>query len=175
MQRLPESTREFREEQQFRQPLLWVLLLIATVGVTALFAHGMYTQLYLEQPWGDRPMSDTALVITSAISILATGGFSLLFYKLKLITEINTDGIHVQFFPLVNKIISFDSIKSCSARTYMPIREYGGWGIRFGKNGKAYNVSGNRGVQLELTSGKTLLIGSQQSDTLAAAINKHIL
>ncbi len=172
---LHDSTSEFREEQQFRQPLLWILLLVATVGVTALFAHGMYTQLYLNQPWGDMPMSDTALVITSAISILVTAGFSLLFYKLKLVTEINTDGIHVQFFPLVNKIISFDNIKSCGARTYRPIREYGGWGVRFGKNGKAYNVSGNRGVQLEFTSGKTLLIGSQQSDVLAAAINKHIL
>jgi hypothetical protein len=39
--------------------------------------------------------------------------------------------------------------------------EYGGWGIKYGKMGKAYNVSGNRGVQLEFTDGKRLLIGSQ--------------
>jgi hypothetical protein len=34
----------------------------------------------------------------------------------------------------------------------------------------AYNVSGNRGVQLELVSGKRILIGSQQAEELAAAI-----
>ena len=40
-------------------------------------------------------------------------------------------------------------------------REYGGWGIRGGLRGtKAYNVSGNRGVELMLADGRTVLIGS---------------
>jgi len=169
-----DPTSAFYEEQQFRQPLLWILLLMATVFVTGLFAYAMHSQLYLKQPWGDRPMSDTALIVTSIVSILISAGFTLLFYKLKLITNVRVDGIHIRYFPLVNKVIAFDTINSCKARTYRPIREYGGWGIRFGRNGKAYNVSGNQGVQLEFTNGKSLLIGSQKADKLAAAINKYI-
>ena len=38
--------------------------------------------------------------------------------------------------------------------------------------GKAYNVSGNEGVQLELTNGKRILIGSQRADELADAIKR---
>ena len=55
-------------------------------------------------------------------------------------------------------------------RQYKPIREYGGWGIRYGRGGKAYNVSGNKAVQLVLKNGKRLLIGSQRPDKLVEAI-----
>lgn len=56
------------------------------------------------------------------------------------------------------------------ARTYSPLREYGGWGIRgFGSN-RAYNVSGNHGVELVLKDGRKVLIGSQRADDLALAI-----
>jgi len=68
----------------------------------------------------------------------------------------------------------FDNIISCKIRTYKPIREYGGWGIRFSRKGRSYNVSGDRGVQLELTEGMLLLIGSQKAEQLADAINKHV-
>ena len=61
-----------------------------------------------------------------------------------------------------------------AARVYRPIREYGGWGIRYGKNGKAYNISGDRGVQLELQNSKPLLIGSQRADELAQTIQQHL-
>ncbi|NLK25486.1 MAG: hypothetical protein GX307_02790 [Euryarchaeota archaeon] len=36
--------------------------------------------------------------------------------------------------------------------------------------GKAYNVSGNRGVLLKLKDGNSLLIGSQRAEELDAAI-----
>ena len=138
------------------------------------FAHGMYTQLYLGQSWGDRPMSDSALVISAAFSFLISAGLTLLFYKLKLITEVGPDGVHIRFFPLTRRKITFDSITSCKARTYRPIREYGGWGIRFSRKGNAYNVSGNWGVQLEFRQGRPLLIGSQRAEELADAINKYL-
>ena len=42
------------------------------------------------------------------------------------------------------------------ARTYAPLREYGGWGIRGLSRKRAYNVSGNRGVELSLVDGRKL-------------------
>jgi hypothetical protein len=63
-------------------------------------------------------------------------------------------------------------IVSWDARTYRPILEYGGWGIRYSPFGKgwAYNISGNQGVQLELMNGKRILIGSQRAEELARTI-----
>jgi len=174
MQHIQSPLTVFHEEQQLRQPWVWLLLLVITACVIGMFAHGMYTQLYLGQAWGDRPMSDSALVISAAFSFLISAGLSLLFYKLKLITEVGPDGVHIRFFPLTRRKITFDSITSCRARTYRPIREYGGWGIRFSRKGNAYNVSGNRGVQLEFKQGRPLLIGTQRPEELADVINKYL-
>ena len=60
---------------------------------------------------------------------------------------------------------------SVYTRTYSPMREYGGWGIRFGKSGKAYNIKGDEGLQLVFKNGKRLLIGSQKSQELAQAVD----
>jgi len=78
--------------------------------------------------------------------------------------------LYIRFFPLTHQEIPFKDIVSCEVRTYSPIREFGGWGIRYGRGTKAYNVSGNRGIQLELSNGKRVLIGSQRPEELAGAI-----
>jgi len=159
------------EEQRFRHKWLWIVLLLSTLFITIFFAYGTVQQIMLGQPCGNRPMSNTALIITGSISIALMGGITYLFYTLKLITEVSNDSMHIRFFPISQQIIPFNNIKKCEVRQYSPIMEYGGWGIRYGRKGKAYNVSGNRGVQLELFQGKPLLIGSQRPDELAQAIN----
>ena len=102
--------------------------------------------------------------------------FPLFFYKLKLITNVRQDGIYIKFAPIhfSFKKIQLDNLKRHYVRTYNPIREYGGWGIKYGKMGKVYNVSGNRGVQLEFTNRKGLLIGSQKSEQLNSAIEQYL-
>ncbi|MFQ5842819.1 MAG: hypothetical protein ACE5I8_10320, partial [Thermodesulfobacteriota bacterium] len=74
------------------------------------------------------------------------------------------------YVPLTHQKITFEEITRCEVRTYNSIREFGGGGNWYRRGGKAYNVSGNRGVQLELANGKRLLIGSQRPEELAQAI-----
>jgi hypothetical protein len=50
--------------------------------------------------------------------------------------------------------------------TYRPIIDYGGWGVRFGRKGMAYNVSGNIGLLISRKNGKTILIGTQKPDEM---------
>ncbi len=95
-----------------------------------------------------------------------------LFYAMRLETRVDATEIRLRFFPLTRRTIPLAAIQSCEARTYRPIREYGGWGIRWGFSGMAYNVSGDRGVQLVLKDGKRILIGSQRADELATMINE---
>jgi hypothetical protein len=58
---------------------------------------------------------------------------------------------------------------------FRPIMEYGGWGIRRGANGWAYNVSGNRGVRLVFRDGSTFLIGSQRAEELELVIRARLV
>ena len=61
-------------------------------------------------------------------------------------------------------------IENVYPREYSPVAEYGGWGIRYGKSGSAYNMRGNRGIQLELKNGKEFLIGTQQPEPFMQAV-----
>lgn len=92
-----------------------------------------------------------------------------------LIVQVRSDALYVQHLLLTRRHrIPYETIASCEARTYRPILEFGGWGVRFGwgARGKAYNVSGTQGVQLVLTNGRRLLLGSRKADALARAINE---
>ena len=170
----PQDPVYFREVQAFRQPWLWALLIVMTLAAVILFGYGMIKQLVFGQPWGDRPMSDTALAIVGPLVILFTIGMTYLFVKLKLVVEVRDEGLYIRFFPLSRQIMRYENIEESYVRTYKPLKEYGGWGIRYGRKGKAYNVSGNQGVQLELSGGKKLLIGSQQPEKLADAISERL-
>jgi hypothetical protein len=58
------------------------------------------------------------------------------------------------------------------ARQYQPLKEYGGWGIRNGREGRAFTLGGKEGVQLVLRSGTRVLVGSRQAEELASAIRR---
>jgi hypothetical protein len=93
---------------------------------------------------------------------------------MELEVRVEPDALYVRFPPFVRRKIPYADIRSAEARQYSPLGEYGGWGIRYGRSGKAYNVSGNEGVQLELASGERLLIGSRRAAELADAIRRHL-
>lgn len=146
----------FEEEQYFSKPLLnALLLLMAAFVLTMFFAVGVESE-----------EGRQAVFATSAFSFL----FMAFFFTLKLNTTVTGEGIHLRTLYFISRTIRFDDIASAEDIHYRPIRDYGGWGIRFGRNGMAYNMSGNRGVKLSLNNGKRVLIGSQRSGELAAAI-----
>ena len=99
----------------------------------------------------------------------------LFFFYMQLKTEVREDHLLLHFRPFRKRRVPFSTIASLSARTYHPIREYGGWGIKYGgSSGWVYNVSGNRGVQLELEDGEKLLVGSQKTEQLEAALQAAV-
>ncbi len=155
----------YREVQRFRQPWLW--LLVAAVSAISLWSF--VQQIIMGKTFGQNPAPDAAVVVIAAIFGL---GFPTLFYAINLTTEVRSDGLYVRLFPLHLSFrrITYERLAKYEVQTYRPIRDYGGWGIRYGCGGKAYNVSGNRGVMLELLDGERLLIGSQKPEDLSNAI-----
>lgn len=166
-------TTTFREEQRFTQRWLWIILIVTMLILLGVFGFGFIQQLILGKPWGDRPVSDTTLLLVGSVVLLFSGGLIYLFYTLRLITEVRDNGLQVRFYPLRSKRIPYQVIISCEARRYRPLAEYGGWGIKYGRSGWAYNILGDRGVQLVLDDGKRILIGSQRAAELERALKQH--
>lgn len=150
----------FSESQKFRQ---WWMYLI-TLGLTAFTTYGVIRQVFFHDPFDNilmgNSISNSALWGSWITSVVIT----LLVLNVRLQTQIKSEGIDVRFFPFQfgYKHYGWDKMSECYVRKYSPLGEFGGWGYRFSANGKAFNMSGNMGLQLVFTNNKRLLIGTQQ-------------
>jgi len=155
----------YREVQRVTQ--LWIRIIV--LAPTAIAWWALVQQVLLSKPFGTNPAPDVAVVVIWAVFGLA---FPVLILAVNLRTEVRDDAVRLRFFPLWSRAIAIGDIQECKPRTYHPIGEYWGWGIRWTPgHGWCYTIKGNRGVQLTLADGKRLLIGSNRPEELAKAIN----
>jgi len=147
----------FNETQRFTQWWLWLILLSV---------WGLMVYSFIMAP----PQTDTAAFVSFGIGIL----LPLLFWQMKLTTRIEAEGIYVRFSPFhfKEKFFEWESISASYVRTYSPLKEYGGWGIKYGFNGQGlvYNVVGNVGLQLKFKEGEPVLIGTQKGEEIKAVL-----
>lgn len=144
----------YAEQQRFRQWWLWLVVL--------------GTSFYAGSALINRGRNGILEIFEFFFIVL---GLPLLFLILRLKTTVSDEKVELEFSPVWTRVIPVDDITSVEAVTYRPLLHYGGWGIKFGPGrGWAYNVSGNEGVQLRLSRGRPVLIGSKRSEELAAAI-----
>ena len=87
-------------------------------------------------------------------------------------TRVLPGEIQVRFGKRTRFRVPLKNVVRVYPRSYNAITEYGGWGIRIGPAGRAFNVRGGQGVQLELRSGQRLLIGSQHPAELAQVVQR---
>jgi hypothetical protein len=120
-----------------------------------------------------RTPSDTvSLLLSTGLAVVVSLAVAVLLWINRLEIEVRPEGIAVRFCPFHRdwRRFSAQELSECYARRYRPLLEYGGWGIRYGWHGRAYNMSGHEGVQLVFQDGRRLLIGSKQPRQLEAAI-----
>jgi len=165
------NTGAYYYEKQREKWWVWAVM----IGVNLIFVVGCILQIGFERPFGDNPMNDTGLIITSVVIFF----ISLLVLSGNLQTYINREGIFVRYSPYHFKYLfyAWKDISHVYVRNYHPFREFGGWGMRLSPwhlTGKtvhftrniAYSVGGNTGLQIELKNGKKILVGTQQPDKL---------
>ena len=166
----------FSEEQRYNQWWMWLIMASTALSVVIPFSVGIYSQLVLNKPFGDQPMSNDGLVATGISSVFILAVVYLMMIKSRLKTKITREGLFIAFPPLLRKWkqIVPEEIKHYEIRTYRAKREYGGRGMRRGrrKYGAAYSISGNIGLQLYFKNGKKLLIGTQKKQALEYAMKK---
>ena len=146
-----EGDQRFREVQRFRQPWIWGLL-----GGIALLMLVLGPIL-----WGG-----LAIVV----------GVAGLIYSLRLHTEVRIDGIYFKMWPIHRSFrhISWSEIEHYESKQYSPLREFGGWGIRWVPGKIAYNVSGSQGIWIERKNGRSILIGSQRTEEFVKAVSEVV-
>lgn len=161
--------RGFNETQRFDQ---WPITLINIFSM-AFVLYCLYKWFVVNESTGNISAENTLAQIFLITTIV---GVLLLFFFLRLETGIDETGVNYRFFPFhtSKRNIPWSDIEKCYTRKYNPIGEFGGWGVRvgFGRN-KAYNVKGNRGIQLVLKTGKKILLGTQKEDEAIQVIQRY--
>lgn len=156
----------FTESQRFKQWWIWLPLL----GLNGLVMYPWFSQIINEQINISNTLHYNSFLVSLAIMIAIT----LLFTIFRLDTIIRRDGIYLRFFPfhLKFKHYAWNDLTKSFVREYSALSEYGGWGLRVGFSGKgtAWNVSGNKGLQLEFKDGKRLLIGTNQPEQICETL-----
>ena len=92
------------------------------------------------------------------------------FYQMKV--ELSQDKLVIKFGFLYRKVIELEKIQNCSPYKMLhPMRTYGGWGIRKGRDGTFALTQAfvNEGVKLE-TPEKTFVISSRMPESFCTAI-----
>ncbi|MCX8210958.1 MAG: hypothetical protein OTI34_07930 [Lewinella sp.] len=144
---------EYGESQKFNQWWLWLLNFVIFAALAVMGFNA----------WGEG-----VGVLTAAVGPMSMALVMILLATIELRTVITEDGLEVKFWPFGRRRIFKSEIKTARVRKYAPLREFGGWGYRIGPGGKAFNMQGNMGLQLEMMDGEKLLIGTRKPEELAA-------
>jgi hypothetical protein len=167
----PPAVVVYREEQSFD----WrVYALVAAAEVLVWFGLVWFHQNG-QRPAGGGDLGTVELAVGLVVGLVVPG--LILVGLLRMTTEVAPTDLRVWFgwIPTYRRIVPIGTIQRIEVVTYRPLADYGGWGIRQGRDGvRVLNARGNRGVRIDLADGTKLLIGSQRPEDLARALEQAL-
>jgi len=157
----------FKSVQRCRQTFIWVIV----IGIAVFIWYSVYQQIILGNPIGNNPAPDVVLVI---IWLVIGIGFPLALISMKLIIKIDSESFRYQLFPLHLRMHSYRlaDIESIERVDFRPILDFGGWGIRWGRKGKGYIISGKKGVKVNFRTGRPVYFSSDEPEEVVRAYRK---
>jgi len=143
-----------------------IISLVLAVGMTALFLPLLWDTV----SW----LTVIPIVSSVSIGVLLYGGLRVQAARRQLVVCLGIMGLRLLRIP-------FDEIASAEVQTFNPLREFGGWGLRFGRpqwalsGGKrrgvwAFYFRGTQGVKVVRNDGRIYLIGSDHPERLCVVI-----
>jgi hypothetical protein len=155
----------FREVQRF--PLRRIAVALASPPC---FMLGLLIwQVLLGHPWGKHSMSNGDVIGWTVF-------LWLIYFRLitvRLVTEVRQGELTIAMRGLWRlRRVPLDRIQSVETITHDIARDYGGYGFRSTRAGKAYVANGGRGVRVTLAGGEKLVVGSQRPDELARMLRE---
>lgn len=115
------------------------------------------------QVWAIRPLLSLLYVVIALAVYLLYGGLQVSVTRERVQVRLGMLGLRLLTIPL-------STLKEADVYTFSPLRDFGGYGIRFNREMRAYFFRGNRGVRVSTTRGKQYLIGSDTPEKLHAVI-----
>lgn len=152
------------EETQYFPSFIYVLLVISLIAELLIVGTAMVNA-------GESAQTNFAIV---AFGVVIT---CFVFNMLVLRTRVDASEIYIclGWLPIFWTRIPLSSVEEPRVVTYHPLRDAGGWGMRFGRfEGAAcryWNARGNQGVFFA-TAKHRYIIGSQQSENLYRALSR---
>jgi len=162
---VPPPSAIYREEQWFGWWIYAVLGLISALAWLVLFDRTL--------GWNDPMMRFHGRGFKSLVVAGLVLPPSLIVGALRMVTLVIPTELRISFGFLATfrRVVPLDLIQAVEVVHYHPIRSFGGWGIRIGRDGeRVYNARGDRGVRIHLHDGTKMLVGSQRPEQLALAI-----
>jgi hypothetical protein len=148
----------FQETQKFKQRWIYFSLFIPVLILLVVIINQLAVGKKLEDNIGIYTLLFTSLILSLLLVLL--------FYIIELKTLVDENGISIQFKPLMQSHINWSEIKK--------LDEFVGYGIRMSlKYYRVYNISGNKGLLIELKNGKKIVVGTQNEKELKAFIETH--
>ena len=126
-------------------------------------------QVLWHKPWHSPPVSNGDLLF---LTILLAAVYIRL-ATVRLVTEVHSGEIATGLRGLwKQRRISLDHVRSAEVVTYNAAADFGGYGLRSGRRGTAYIARGDRAVELTLTNGERVLVGSQRAEELVQRVRE---
>lgn len=158
----------FYEKQRFDQ--IWLISLMVTITIMPIAVNIAFFVLPYEK---FDALSKYLILIDELIYLIIMGTFSFtLLFIFKLETFVMSDGLYFRLYPINITFIHYKAhdINGYKTIEYDPISEFGGWGIRYGNDKKAYTTSGKIGIELEIKNKKNIVIGTKKPDAFNKAL-----
>lgn len=114
---------------------------------------------------GDEGLLGAVLVALLAGAVhWLIAGLSVRLYRDRLVVGIGSAG-------LISKRVRYADVVRLESVRYHPLREFGGWGVRFGPDRRrAWTARGDQAVVLHLVDGTVLYVGSDRPHRLEERI-----
>ena len=150
---------KLRGQQNFvywqSQNPLWMNVVTIIVPVIMVVAAVV---MFEEQPW----FSLLYLILAITFALL-NGGMR---------TTITRDNVSVRLGLMSWRVLRIKTSEILAVEVYefSPLKDFGGYGVRFGKGMFAFYLKGGRGVKLTLRNGMKYLIGADHPEQMAVVV-----
>lgn len=156
----------YEENQFFRQWFIWVPLIIFAVCLGGYLGRKGYLFMTVEN---QSPIVGLAMILGGLVPFAIMA----LLYFSGLHVRVADGSLEYKFTPFTSlTTIPLSKIESAEVIEFSPMKDFGGWGVRVGKLGRALIISGNRGVKVSIDGGEVIILGSKTPEELATAINQ---
>ena len=140
----------------------WVFWPIASIPLS------IYLYEKIAHPADSEPFDWFGLVILAIVGLFI--------FAIKLHVTINTEGITYKYppFHIKPKQMPWANIESAELMKINPLKEFGGWGLRYGKLGAAYTTRGRYILHIVQKKGKPINLTIAQPEKFIAATSQQL-